>query len=244
MYIVSGSENIQEIFKAPHLHNKAYKALAVHKMFGMPKDILDLWMEDNSGHQSLPRPDSDMLPHLRLDYLTNSSILRFLNGNGLKPFARRFVSNITKRLSLKKTMYPEWTYIPDLYEFLQGELFPAGLEAMWGTEFLKLNPTFVEDIWTFSKALPGFAKGYPQWLYPRQSRARDACILGIKRWHQAAWAHFSNPNISHSDWDEQYGADIVRFRLEAWSKMPRMNAGGMAAEDLGMVWAYVYLMFC
>lgn len=239
MYIISGPESIQEVFREPRLHNKAYKALSVHNMFKMPKDTLAFWMDDSSGHHSQPYPESNIPPHLRIDYLVHSSVTRFLTGDGLKPFARRFVLNVAERLSMKRAINQDWTDIPDLFEFLQAELTPAAVEAMWGRQFFKINPDFVADLWKFSKELPVLAKGYPRWLAPRQYKTRDACFASIRRWHQAVWTHLNDPITSRGDWNEDYGADIVKFRLEAWAKMPRMGADGMATEDLGMIWAYV-----
>ena len=98
LYLISGSEIIQAIWKEPDLHNKAYKALSVHNMCKMPKDALAFWMDDDSGHHLQPHPHSKVPPHLRIEYLTYSSVSTFLTGDGLKPFARRFTTNLTERL--------------------------------------------------------------------------------------------------------------------------------------------------
>lgn len=240
MYVISGPKSVEKIWKEPELHNRAYKALSVHNMFNMPKDTLAFWMYDDSGHNIQPRPGTQIPSHLRVDYMTHSSITRFLAGDGLKPFARRFTSNLIERLSTTKVVNQHWSSHPDLFGFLQTQLFPASLEAMCGKKFLTINPTFVEDFWAFSEVLPTLAKGYPQWLSPKPYRLRDKCFVSLKQWHVALWAHYEeSPGESPGGWSEDYGAEIIRFRHMAWSKMPRMGADGAATEDLGMIWAYV-----
>lgn len=237
IYVLSGPKIVQEVWKEPDLHNKAYKALSVQNMCKMPKDTLAFWMEDNSGHHSQPHPGSQVPHHLRADYHTHSAISKFLTGDALRPFARRYTANLTRRLSANDALSPEWTSLPDLFGFLQAELFPAAVEAMWCKRFFAVNPTFVEDFWEFSKFVPGLAKRYPRWLFPKHYQARDKCFASIKQWHAVIRTYFDNPKDYTNDWNEDYGADLVRYRHIAWSKMPRMGADGTATEDLGMIWA-------
>ena len=239
MYIISGPECIEAVWKEPDLHNKAYKALSVHNMCKMPKETLEFWMEDDSGHHSQPHPDSKIPSHLRIDHLTYSSVTKFLTGDGLKPFATRFTINLTDRLSGHKSIGPEWSNFPDLFAFMQQELFPAAVEAMCGRLLLSMNKNFVHDFWEFNRHLPRLAKGYPRWLSSKPYKARDTCLSSLKQWHEAIWTHFDDSTTGDEEWNQNYGAPIVRYRHEMWSKMPRMNADAAATEDLGMIWAYV-----
>ena len=125
---------------------------------------------------------------------------------------------------MKRTMHQDWTDIPDLFEFLQAGITPAAVEATWGRHFFNISPDFVADLWTFSKELPVLAKGYPRWLAHRQYKTHDACFASIKRWHQVVWTHLNDATTSRDEWDQDYGAEIVKFRLEAWAKMPRTES--------------------
>lgn len=205
----------------------------------MPKDMLAFWMEDNSGHHLQPYSGTQIPPHLRIDYLTFSSVTNFLAGDGLKPFARRFASNLTEQLLTDNKVGCDWSVLPDLFSFLQGHLFRAAVKGMFGKKFFAVNPTFTEDFWAFSKGLPTLAKGYPRWLYPKVYDARDKCIEAIKQWHAAIQADFDNPKNASKEWNEDCGASIVKFRYKAWSNMPRVGVDGAATEDFGMIWAYV-----
>jgi len=239
MYIISGPKCIQEIWKAPDLHNKAYKSLSLQTMFKMPKDTLAFWMEDDSGSHAQPRPESQVSPHLRIDYLIHSSVSRLLTGNGLKPFARRFTSNLNTRLLMHDAVHPDWSVLPDLFGLLQAEMFPAAVEAMCGKRFFPTIPTFVEDFWAFSAALPKLAKKYPRWMFPKAYEARDKCFASIEGWHRAIWPCFNNPTTDSDGWNEDWGAVVIKSRHMGWSKMPRVGAQGAATEDLGLIWACV-----
>ena len=96
----------------------------------MPKDTLAFWMEDDSGHNALPYPDSNIPPHLRIDHLTRSSISKFLTGDGLKPFARRFTTKLTDRPLNIDSVRAVWSEFPNLFTFMQAKLLPAAVDAI------------------------------------------------------------------------------------------------------------------
>jgi hypothetical protein len=237
LYVISGSENIQAVWKEPSLHTRFFKSLAMVSMFKMPKDTLAFWMADDSGHLAQPHPDSNVPAHLRIDHLTHSSISKFLTGPGLKPFAERFTQNLKGRLMVNSSVGCDWSQHPDLFAFMQAELFPAAVEAMYGTRIFSINPNFVQDFWEFNRLLPLLAKGYPRWLAPSAYRARDKCLESMKKWQSAVSTNFQTPPVGMESWSPEYGAEFVKHRHFMWSKMPRVGADGAATEDMGMIWA-------
>lgn len=237
MYVVAGQENIKAVWKEPNLHVRPYKELAVITMAKMPKETLEFWKWDDSGHHAQPHPESNVPPHLRIDYLTHSSVARLLTGPGLKPLADRFTQNLMIRLSTSEYLDEEWSQLPDLFAFMQDELFPAAVEAMCGETLLSVNPRFVGDFWAFNKGLPYLAKGYPRWMVPSAYRARDVVLNSLKKWHVAIASELKCPPIAMDEWSPDFGVELVRFRHEAWSKMPLMNEDAAATEDIGMIWA-------
>ncbi|KAI4227187.1 MAG: hypothetical protein LQ349_006761 [Xanthoria aureola] len=237
IYVVAGQENIKAVWKEPNLHVRPYKELAVITMAKMPKETLEFWKWDDSGHHAQPHPDSNVPPHLRIDYLTHSSVARLLTGPGLKPLADRFTKNLMIRLSKSEYLNQEWSDLPDLFAFMQQQLFPAAVEAMCGELLFSVNPKFVGDFWAFNKGLPYLAKGYPRWMVPSAYRARDTVLNGLKKWHLAIASELKCPPIAMDEWSPDFGVELVRFRHDAWSKMPLMNEDAAATEDLGMIWA-------
>ena len=237
MFVVSGSENTNALWKESHTHNKAYKALSVHNMFGMPKHTLKFWLSDDSGIGLSPHPDSKVPAHLRIDYLTYSSVTKFLTGPGLRPFVRRFTGNLTNQLQTTDAINYEWTDFSDLSSFVQAEFLTAVIKALFGTYFLQINPNFVLEFWDFHNHVNLLAKGYPRWLFPQPYRLRDKCLESMKKWHIFIKDHLDDEITGPGHWNPYYGADLVKFRHDAWSKMPSMDTDAKATEDVGMIWA-------
>ncbi len=70
------------------MHNKAYKNLAVQKVFKMPKTTLWFRDADHSDVARQPYPTSVLPSHLRIQRLTSSSVTRLLTGPRLESIRR------------------------------------------------------------------------------------------------------------------------------------------------------------
>lgn len=237
IYVVSGPELIQALWKEPSLHTKAYRSLSIVNILGIPKHAIDWWILDDSGHHAQPHPESKVPAHLRIEHLHTALSLKFLTGRSLASFSLRFTRSLRDRLQSQASANTEWTEYPDLFAFMQAQLFPCALEAMCGTKLLSINPDFVQEYWAYNKYLPLLAKGYPQWSCPFAYRARDKCLEGIKKWHKIVSSTLHAPTTDPKEWVPEYGAEIIKSRHEIWSKMPFMDVDAMAGEDLGMIWA-------
>ena len=236
-YIISGSENIKAVWREPNLHTRVYKSLSVVNMFKMPKETLAFWERDDSGVGASPHPKSTVPAHLRVEYMTYSSVHKFLTGPGLQPFADRFIENLISQLKKGPDISSEWVQVDDLWDLVRVEFFTAAVKAMCGEYLLKLNPDFVDNYWGLNSVLYVLAKGYPRWSNPGAYRVRDACIDSVKKWHQFIQPYLRDEQLMKSPWNPYYGAEVVRYRHFAWSKMPAMDAGAAATEDLGLIWA-------
>ena len=237
IYVVSGPELIQALFKEPSLHTKAYRSLSIINILGIPRHAIDWWIQDDSGHHAQPHPESKIPAHLRIEYLHTALSLRFLTGRSLASFSLRFTTTLRDGLQSYASTNSDWRECPDLFAFMQAHLFPPAVEAMCGTKLLAINPDFVREYWAFNKNLPLLAKGYPRWLYPFAYSARDKCLQSIKKWHKTVSSALQAPVIDPKEWVPEYGAEFIKSRHEIWSKMPFMDANAMAGEDLGMIWA-------
>lgn len=100
----------------------------------MPKDALAFWMSDDSGMLAQPHPNSHVPAHLRVDHMTHDSVPKLLTGVGLKPLCDHFTRNLSQRLLANASVGVEWVEHPDLFAFMQDELFAPAVEAIWGTK--------------------------------------------------------------------------------------------------------------
>lgn len=244
LYIVFGDSNIVNLFsQSRNTVNKTYRSLAVGNMFGMPAKAKDFIAADNSGLNVKPHPMSEVKPEHRIDYLTHSSLKRFLTGPGLEPLVSRFRDNLWGQLTCLK-IGSEWIEMPDLYGFIKVQLFNASVEAMCGKSILTLNPTFCDDFWKFDEGLSDLAKGYPRWWIPATYRARNKCLAHVKKWHEFLREQCSRRESEMTDgYDPKLGAEIMRYRQKLYSEMEAIDTDAMASEDLGMLWGYVLHLF-
>ena len=237
IYVISGPENISALWKEQDLHTRTYGSLSFSTICGMPKDALAFWMADDSGMHARPHPDSNVASHLRVDYMTHNSVAKLLTGPGFKASCDRFTRNLSQRLLANAAVGSDWTELPDLSQFLQDQLFPAAVEAMWGPVIFSVNPDFTRDMLAFSRPIPYLAKGYPRMVAPAAYAARDKCLESVKRCHNIVSPLLESPMQSMENWNQDYGNEFVKYRHQNWSKMPRMNADAMDGEDLGVIWA-------
>lgn len=161
MTFLSGSENLLSIWKqSQKLTTKGYRVLFANNMFGFPESASSFFLADNSGLGGSPHPDSNVLPEHRIDYLTHSSVAKFLTGTGLKPLSQRFMKNLAEQLSNNRIDH-DWESLSDLYHVFQSDVLRAALKAAFGTYILFLTPEFCEDFWTYEEGLHLLAKGFP-----------------------------------------------------------------------------------
>ena len=238
MTLLSGSDNLLSIWKqSQKLTTKGYRVLFANKMFGFPESASSFYMADISGLGSSPHPDSNILPEHRIDYLTHSSVARFLTGPGLRPLSQRFIEHLAEQLS-KNCIGHDWESLSDLYSIFQTDVFRAAITSAFGTYILSLTPDFCKDFWAYDGSLPLLAKGFPRWLAPAPYKARDKCLENIKKWHRFTKRISQNAKCANeNDWDPYFGAGVMRYRQELYSKMEAMDSSGVASEDLGLIWA-------
>lgn len=216
--------------------NKIYRTLLVGNLFAMPPKARDFLAADDSGINQKPCQKSTVKPEHRIDFLTHSSLARFLSGPGLKPLAARFQDNLSRNL-VRLEIGNEWMELPDLYEFIRVQLFNASAEAMFGPYILTLNPTLCKDFWRFDKDLGYLTKGYPHWMNPTAYRARAKCLAAVKKWHGFVREYCeSTESGPDNGFDPKFGAEIMRYRQKMWSKMDAMDVDARASEDLGFLW--------
>ena len=206
-------------------------------MFGMPLQARKYIASDDSGLNHKPFAESKVLPEQRIDHLTHISMGKFIHGPGLRPLAARFTQNILRGFS-DLGINEEWTELPDLYRFVQKCIFDASVPAIFGQHLIQRNPSFCEDFWKFDAAVPDLAKDLPGWLIPGAIKARGRCLETIKKHHRFLFQHEKDmiPDGKTCGYNDLYGAEIIRYRHDMWSKMNGIDFDARAAEDLGLIW--------
>ncbi|KAL8819574.1 MAG: hypothetical protein Q9223_002018 [Gallowayella weberi] len=238
LFLVQGRKNIQSVWRlsqgsaATPQHNFYLK-----QIFGMPDKALRLYTADDSGCLDEPRSYSTVKPENRIDHITHKALSRFLSGPGLDPFFDRFTKNMMRNLGSLGIGH-EWMRLEDLWALFRSNITSAAIEAMCGSAIMALHPSFADDLWAYDSGIPDLVKGLPRWWVSGSYAKRDHILRSIKSWHAYARKNFDASRIGpDGDWDPIFGSRFIRERQDIFPRMDGMDDDGMAASDLGAIWA-------
>lgn len=234
-------DHIGSLFRrSTELTNGPYRKF-VSSTFGVPRDFQKFFAADNSGLSRTPLPGSNVKPEHRVDYLMHAFIVQFMTGKSLKFLASRFTENMEERLCNLDCSH-EFEGHGSLYDFVKKNMFHSSVRAMFGTHLFEVDPRFCEHFWEFEEGMPELAKGLPRWMYSKQYRARDRCILTVRQWQKSLGARRNDEpetaeELAKQEYDDFFGSAIVKKRHSAFSKMePHMGPDARASEDLALLW--------
>ena len=237
VYVVTGAENISTIFR-----NEAYAfpsdvapIAALRNIFCLPEPALKIYKADTSGIKRQPAPWSDVKPHRRIRHLTFKATTLALSGAGLDEMNQRFAFNLAGLIH--QTGYTsEWTELPELFQFVRTPIFQAAVDSMFGPHLLSLSPNFVHDFWEMEQRLQQLLKGFPNWMTPKASRARQRCLQAMKTWHKFADEHRDDIKAELKTGYEPFlGASYTRTMMKHFSAMEEMTPDAKASNSLGML---------
>ncbi|KAL9015329.1 MAG: hypothetical protein Q9173_000057 [Seirophora scorigena] len=238
-YLVAGAEHIAVLFKASKgLSPRFGVLLSLENLFGTPSDVIPFYKMDNSGTNTVPNPESNVRPADRLNFFQVKAAQKHLNGAGLAKMTEHFLKVLRRRID-ESRIGNQWIDMPDLFTFIQHEVFNAAVEALTGKYFLAQYPEIVEDFWEFDRSVPTLIKGLPQWLTPRPYRVRQRLLDAVKSWHRIARENsdFTKDGPEDPEWDPYWGSKLMRARQSYSSGVHFMNEDALAAEDLGLIFA-------
>lgn len=240
-YFISNARHFETILKgARNLNSSSGIIMTLQNLFDLPARAARFMYTDNSGLAATPLPGTTIAPHNRIGHLRHSAAMKFLYGSHLTGITSRFIASFAKGIADDDTITAdEWLELPDLVQFLKIRVLTAATSSLCGPHFFELNPDFARDFWEFYSNVPTFIKGLPKWWNPTAQRARTRCLDSITKWHKYAWSHIDHARIKENDpdWEEYFGAKIMRTRYSYGIKMKDMSDKARAAEDLAMLFA-------
>lgn len=168
MYLVSAADHYTTLFNnkaSRSMGTKAGVLLALKNLFGTPTHVIPFYAADNSGVNAVPLPGSNVRTEHRVTYRQTRAATKHLSGSGLVQMTKRFLKVLQSRVH-ESSIDSEWTDLPDLYRFLQSEVFSAAVEAMCGSYLLRqsqhLSMTSGNLLHMSHGYLPGSPGGYFQ----------------------------------------------------------------------------------
>lgn len=237
MFFVTGAENINTLWKkSGAVAGPAIQTFCLKFLFGMPDKALQTYASDKSGISTKPYPESNVAPHNRVDYLTHVGLVRFLNGDGLAGFYRRWQAGFIQRLQVLE-IGKEWMDMPDLMSFWEETFGVAVIEAYTGPILRSVNPDFMRDLREYDFYVPDLSRGLPRWMTPKAYATRDKLITTVLQWHAIARALFHESAIKpDGDADPYWGSYFIRERQKLFGAMDNFDYRAYAASDMGFIW--------
>lgn len=183
-----------------------------------------------------PRKGSRTVQEDRILYHQTHSAQKYLAAPYLGPLAERYLRFFRESVD-RLVIGEDWMDHPDLYAFLQLTVSRANVEAMMGSDILKVNPGLIEHFWQAKRNAPAYFRGWPRWLVPRAFRERDRVVDEIAKWQEHALA---NANVMQTgpgdpDWEPVLGSRYEKARLQYMLKMKPLTARVRASEDWGLM---------
>ncbi|KAL9594944.1 MAG: hypothetical protein Q9219_006750 [cf. Caloplaca sp. 3 TL-2023] len=251
LYTIHGAQNIAAALRSPSLSVSPAYGFALQHCFGMAGRAAQAYFRDTSGSRAKPIKGSAVLqPHDRVMHLTHENLSRgLLAPDGLAEVSSRFERYLTQALEALNVGEEDWVEEGDLLEFFEKIVGTALLQAIFGAELLRLNSSFVRDLWAFDRMVMGLAKRLPFVWIPRAYWLRRKLLQGVKKWHAVAEA--SSIIAALDEGDERYteeaegeasdvwGTRMVRERYDMLLDVADQDRNSVAATDLGFIWAAV-----
>lgn len=206
--------------------------------FGVPARTLAVYRADTSGPSRKPYPGSNIPADKRIDYLSHQEFLRGLSGPGLVSTFRRFQCALNSKVD-ELGRLNERTDVSDFRILFQDIIGTPLIEAIFGSEILRLNPDLVADLFKFDANVPWLARGVPSFLMPSAHRARRNLGDQLRKWHTHARQHFTESSIyEDGDGDPFWGSAFIRNRHAIFSRVGGHDADARVALDLGLCFGY------
>lgn len=241
IHYISGADNLLATLKnSRDLTADPTVMFALENAFGSPASASHVFMRDQTGSLTQPLSNAEFIePHNRIFHIMHKLPHKYLNGRSITVLAEQTKYWLHKEIADIQISEDEWAYIPDFYHMAKTKGFTAFVKALCGPHIFELNPDFASDFWEFDSCMPNLFRTLPRWMIPRAFRVRDKLLRSIVKWHAFAAGNFDTEQEAREpkDWEEFYGARIMRERHREHRNVDDYNDTAIAANDLGMLWA-------
>lgn len=239
MFVATGAKNIKVLWKKSGIvAGPAIQTFCLKFLFAMPEEALKRYTSDNSGISTKPSLESNVAPHNRVVQLTHLSMVKFLSGDGLTRFYRRWQAGFRLRLD-QFGIEDEWMEFPDLMAFWEETFGVAVIEAYTGPILRCINPDLVQDLRAYDSFIPNLSRGFPRWVNPKAYAVRDKLFTSILQWHAVARAQFKESTVDEEgDTDPYWGSFFIRDRQQIFNAVDGFDHRAHAASDMGLIWGY------
>ena len=206
--------------------------------FGIPMSGVRAYLNDNTGSSRKPRPGSNtkISDNNRIHHHTHSTLIQAVDGPRMITMTQRFMRNLEARFD-RLRLSEDWVVFEDIGEFFQCIVSESILEALVGSVFLELNPSFNSELWAFDGDIPWLSRCLPSFIISGRHRRVNRLKGQIKRWYCHARMHSDSAGVdANDDTDPFWGTKLMRDRQEKIGGVDKFDDDCLASTDLGLLW--------
>ncbi|GAP82401.1 putative cytochrome P450 [Rosellinia necatrix] len=242
--VVSDPAQIRKIFRAcGHFSNKQMAVVALQNLFGASKKVAELFESHDVDVAKIGAIGTDGNSNARGEARLRDHVSSFgayahtyLSSPYLESLSKRYLANMERNVQ-SLHVQDEWAEFPDMYAFLQDLVSSATIEALMGSKVFEINPSIVDDFWTFERATPYFLRCFPRWLIPGRYKARERIFDTMKKLDRLACQNLPRFTPEAPDWEPYLGSKFMRARHEYGQSIRPLPEDTKAWEKMGIMFA-------
>ena len=227
-YIVTGSRNVQAIFrKSKSLSFELFLRQVMKVPAGFSQHEIDIFFKPlASDGKTLPIDVAEQVHH---DYATAS--------NAANELTAKFVQVFSSTLDAEP--HGKWQEV-SIFDFIRLRMTKASIVALYGSRILVISPTVIDDFWAWNEVFLKLCYGLPRWAFRRGYEARDKLHASMKAWLADAWQRCdpSDPQ-GDVDWEQNFGSRLIRAREKMFKETFGCNLDSRASSEMGIMIASV-----
>jgi hypothetical protein len=237
IYFLEGPENVARLWKyKTSITSPNVQTFCLIRVFGMALEAVNMYNRDDSGILLKSEPESNVMPHNRIDHLTHVGFNKLLNGEHMTNLYLRWSKGFTRRLP-SFGIGDDWMGCSDMADFWTPPLMASLNEAIAGPILECLNPKFNLDFYKFLPFAHRLLRGIPGWLLPGAYSLRASLNRDVFQWQAIARARFRDSDVDQDgDADPWWGSACIRERQKILLGVDNWDHDSTAASDFGLLW--------
>lgn len=238
MLFTKNPSQIRQILSDPTTFDfEPMKVLALKRILGLPKKVIDLASQDNSGVNKKPISSTIIPQSRRFNYMERQATKDFTRPASHNAFLEKFEENLYHEVE-RCAVGTSWVHRPDLFQFIRSILFRATTNAFYGPQLLQIAHGIEGDFLKFDDNVPFHAKGLPNILNREGGKVRARCIEAFRKWRKFV---LNDRSTSLPEWNERSGLKTTTLRKELFEQFREWDDYSCAASDLAVLFGLVSL---
>ncbi|PGH12922.1 hypothetical protein AJ80_06527 [Polytolypa hystricis UAMH7299] len=236
-YVVLDPKLVALIYRRPKFFTFEPFVVLAGRIFGSSKHDLDILKMGTRGVKHGPDYHDD---GKRLAWELHAQLPLHLEGPNLVCMVSKFVetlyANLDKEFPKGQGASGQWVTL-DLCEFVKRHMTMASIPSLYGSRIVDMWPRLYEDFWEFDAVMQILLLDLPDVLLPTAAARRKLMLQKLIEWEDQASKYKSIEEIEAEDpdWDEYWGARLLRARYRAAAKNG-ISKAGRGPFQLGLIW--------